>query len=825
MASNIPVIVQGNSFSLAIPLQIYYINGDQMDLQDYTPDPTDEISIQLKGERRQYTYTPTVDGNICNIDLSGNELAGNYSVVVSVVKASGQRLRSFRTDQFFIVESSDDLTPADIIEGLEENVIYLNSSIFVAGEDGRGIESITKTSTSGLVDTYTITYTDNTTSTFQVTNGANGQAGAQGADGVGITSIEKTATVGLVDTYTITLSNGQTSTFDVTNGKDGVDLGLATIVNNLTEGGEESALSAEMGKTLGTLLEIQEDAFTQTLAYNVWPAPSTEPIMVSGKTYQIHIKADKPLGQTKWELWVLKSTTDTSANRQKIATFTTEDLSIERVVQYSVPDGVNIYGIGTRYTSGVQDTTAMITYTIPYGTYNVGIVKDVEDDVADLSTIVQGHGNALGYGKIVVLDVSVHRNPLAGSNYRWVYKQPSVLMIAGKTYNITVKSTTTFTPSTLGLAFFKADGTTFTGNQYQFHDVDLVLGQTLSITPSVDVYGVRGAYMVLGESADYLGDLQYTIVLQEIGSQSFYDFEHDILSLNGQVKVAGMNGFEPYFDQGCAKNDSYIIGEKPIGLIVMGQSQADGRIPNADFPATATIDTPNDLTLYKQLPHCMFMQGSTGATYDDASKTFASRNNNAKWSFDDIVYNAVNQALGGNTDFFVLKQTKGACGILVNEADGGFSAEINQLAEIGKNSQLYHLKGLHKSALSQNANISYRCVLWNEGGAESSVVEAGQYYNALCQIIYWIRGLIGDPNLPFIVVTSPTNSPSFNQIVKDDQLRVATDINNCYAVVLGDVNDYIDGLHYGVQTSEYIASEMYKIMRQNYMLAPMILPI
>lgn len=43
------------------------------------------------------------------------------------------------------------------------------------GEDGRGIVSITKTATSGLVDTYTITYTDESTpTTFTVTNGADG---------------------------------------------------------------------------------------------------------------------------------------------------------------------------------------------------------------------------------------------------------------------------------------------------------------------------------------------------------------------------------------------------------------------------------------------------------------------------------------------------------------------------------------------------------------------------------------------------------------------------------------------------------------------------
>jgi hypothetical protein len=187
-STSIPIIVQGNSFSLAIPLQIYYINGDQMDLQDYTPDPTDQVSIQLKGSRRQYTYAPTIQGSTAFIDLSGNEMADNYGVVVSIVKENGQRLRSFRTDQFFIVESSDDLTPDDIIEGLENNVIYLNSQAFVAGADGRGIDSIVKTSTSGLVDTYTIYYSDNTTSTFDVTNGAQGQ---QGEDGVGITSITK----------------------------------------------------------------------------------------------------------------------------------------------------------------------------------------------------------------------------------------------------------------------------------------------------------------------------------------------------------------------------------------------------------------------------------------------------------------------------------------------------------------------------------------------------------------------------------------------------------------------------------------------------------
>lgn len=74
------------------------------------------------------------------------------------------------------------------------------------GANGVGIESVEKTGTSGLVDTYTITLSDGSKITFDITNGSS------------IASVEKTGTLGLVDTYTITLTDGSTTTFNVTNG-------------------------------------------------------------------------------------------------------------------------------------------------------------------------------------------------------------------------------------------------------------------------------------------------------------------------------------------------------------------------------------------------------------------------------------------------------------------------------------------------------------------------------------------------------------------------------------------------------------------------------
>lgn len=86
--------------------------------------------------------------------------------------------------------------------------------LMLKGQEGKSIKEIKKTSTSGLVDTYTITMTDGTTSTFTVTN----------RNGNGISSISKTGTSGLVDTYTITLTDGTKPTFTVTNGAKG-DIG------------------------------------------------------------------------------------------------------------------------------------------------------------------------------------------------------------------------------------------------------------------------------------------------------------------------------------------------------------------------------------------------------------------------------------------------------------------------------------------------------------------------------------------------------------------------------------------------------------------------
>lgn len=74
-----------------------------------------------------------------------------------------------------LVQGSDKAVHHVEINGSVITLTYADgtSENFMA-VDIKGISSVEKTSTSGLVDTYTITYSDGTTDTFSVTNGADG---------------------------------------------------------------------------------------------------------------------------------------------------------------------------------------------------------------------------------------------------------------------------------------------------------------------------------------------------------------------------------------------------------------------------------------------------------------------------------------------------------------------------------------------------------------------------------------------------------------------------------------------------------------------------
>lgn len=113
--------------------------------------------------------------------------------------------------------------------------------MLVKGADGKGIESIEKTGTSGLIDTYTITYTDGTKTTYNVENGN------------GIDHISKTGSTGNVDTYTIYYTDGTTTTFDVYSGTTADAIGYDNTDSGMTATNVQDAIDELNSKDAGDI--------------------------------------------------------------------------------------------------------------------------------------------------------------------------------------------------------------------------------------------------------------------------------------------------------------------------------------------------------------------------------------------------------------------------------------------------------------------------------------------------------------------------------------------------------------------------------------------
>lgn len=179
-------------------------------------------------------YTQQTDGTITDVVRTADLITGgisdynggaiNIGNVTTNTLESGMEAEVDVEERF---EPEDKKTYTDFTFSIpkgDQGIQGIQGEKGETGATGNGIISISKTGTSKLVDTYTISFTSGATTTFQVTNGK------------GITKIEKTATSGLVDTYTITFNDTTTNTFQVTNGAKGDkgDKGDTGVTPNIT---------------------------------------------------------------------------------------------------------------------------------------------------------------------------------------------------------------------------------------------------------------------------------------------------------------------------------------------------------------------------------------------------------------------------------------------------------------------------------------------------------------------------------------------------------------------------------------------------------------
>ena len=138
---------------------------------------------------------------------------------------------------------------------------WLLSLVGPTGATGNGIDSVAKTDTVGLVDTYTVTTTSGDTATFTVTNGV---------DGLDVDHIAKTSGTGApgtTDTYTAYADLEETQplgSFDVYNGADGAGVGdmVKAVYDTDNNGKVDNADNADTAGTATKLATARTIALT-----------------------------------------------------------------------------------------------------------------------------------------------------------------------------------------------------------------------------------------------------------------------------------------------------------------------------------------------------------------------------------------------------------------------------------------------------------------------------------------------------------------------------------------------------------------------------------
>lgn len=140
------------------------------------------------------------------------------------------------------------------------------------GLDGNGIVSIVKTATVGLVDTYTITYDDGGTETYQVTNGQNGSKWYKGT-AISGTGTSITGFPGVINDFYLNSTDGYVYTCTKTGGSLPPDAaewdyvmtltggggGSITVIDNLISTSTTDALSANQGRVLKNMVDGKAD--------------------------------------------------------------------------------------------------------------------------------------------------------------------------------------------------------------------------------------------------------------------------------------------------------------------------------------------------------------------------------------------------------------------------------------------------------------------------------------------------------------------------------------------------------------------------------------
>jgi beta-galactosidase len=261
--------------------------------------------------------------------------------------------------------------------------------------------------------------------------------------------------------------------------------------------------------------------------------------------------------------------------------------------------------------------------------------------------------------------------------------------------------------------------------------------------------------------------------------------------------------------------------DEPVPVIlVAGQSNADGRVPMADFPKGL------------QYEYCQWSYGSgdfetaTG-TFSTYSPRVAKPGIERSWGFDAVVYYQLEQLW--QRPFYVIKHTDGGTAIdpsckssthgLFWSADKAFLDSTTSASHGGKSLLKAFCRQIDDCLPNLPRNYDIKCLIWHQG--ESDQQAAASYHDNLQAVIAYVRqhlvkttGCKRYAQLPVICGTFSKDSRQGSPVVADALRRLSREDRHFHVVEATDLPLLRDRLHFNAQGAQLLGARVYDTLRQ-----------
>lgn len=318
---------------------------------------------------------------------------------------------------------------------------------------------------------------------------------------------------------------------------------------------------------------------------------------------------------------------------------------------------------------------------------------------------------------------------------------------------------------------------------------------------------------VLIGMSDYTGGA-YGSAYAYIEAYEYYrkgviELSSDVDKLNEKIENISVAGLEQelMYERGRAVQNLSTV--KKYGIIVAGQSNTDGRVPIAQAPSYIT---DNDNTV----PNVLMWNGGTKAfapfKFGTNTGSSAGTTTSTLYAYDAIASYLLAQNKSQN--IYLIKTARGGTAIDVTGSDGGgYWTPYTEVIPSGKLKLIEDLKLKVLTALKDNPDLEIKAILWHQGEGDSATATARvKYYQNFKNVIAYIRGIVGNPKLPFIFGTIAPVSAQYSTEVDEAFNAVFEEDPFVYKVDMSD-GTLLDSWHFDATSTNNLGQRMFDILK------------